>query len=185
MDGDLEILIPRDTPLPHEFSCQIQRNDEEDIVLYEGNYVRNRDNLLIARFPLTQEMTLLTIHVYEDRRATVRLDDKIVGAFLINPEPCPVPPDPRREWLTARSEFCDYLKSTRMFVEDPMVQASVPEWGWVLEQLEWAGQILEFEVSAEEFRFALQEVEQMIQPVLQKTQHKIERTPLETVNDEE
>ena len=184
MEGDLEILIPRDTPLPHEFACQIQRNDEEELVLYEGNYVQNQRNLLIARYPLTQEKTSLTIHLYADRRATIRLDDKIVGAFLLNPDPCPVPPDPRREWLNARSEFCEYLKSTRLFIEDPMVQASVPEWGWVWEQLEWAEQILEFEVTAQEFRYALQEIEQMIQPVLQKTQHKIERSPLDPLEYE-
>ncbi len=183
MDGDLEILIPRDTPLPHEFTCHIQRNDENELIFYEGNYVSNSKNLLLGRYPLTQEKTALSIKLYEDRRATIRLDDKIVGAFLLHPDPSPVPPDPRRPWLTARTEFCDYLKSTRMFVEDPMVQARVPEWGWVVEQLEWAEQILEYEVSTDEFRHALHELEELIRPVLEKTHHTIERTPLESVPD--
>jgi hypothetical protein len=59
-----------------------------------------------------------------------------------------------------------------------MVQARVPEWAWVIEQLEWAEQILEYEVSADEFRHALHEIEQLVQPVLQKAQHHMERRPL-------
>jgi hypothetical protein len=178
MEGDLEILIPRDTPLPHEFTCHIQRNDEQELLLYEGNYVRNEKNTLLGRYSLTNPKTSLAIHLYEDRRMTVKLDDKVVGAFLLHPDPCPVPADPRRSWLTARTEFCEFIRSTRLFVEDHMVQARVPEWAWVIEQLEWAEQILEYEVSADEFRHALHEIEQLVQPVLQKAQHHIERRPL-------
>jgi hypothetical protein len=178
MDGDLEILVPRETPLPHEFVCHIQRNDEQELLLYEGNYVRNEKNLLLGRFPLPNEKVCITLNLYEDKRVTLRIDELVVCAFILNPTPCPVSIEPRRLWLNARNEFCEYLNSTRTFVEDPMVQKKIPEWTWVLEQLDWAEQILEYEVSTEEFQYALQEIEQMIQPILQKSQHMIERSPL-------
>lgn len=180
MEGDLEILVPRETPLPHEFSCSIQTDQKTEILLYEGNYVCNEKNVLVGRYPLNSLRFTFTLNIHEDRRVTVRIDDKRVDAFLLNSEPCPVPIEPRRVWLNARNDFCEYLKSTKRFVEDPMVKTHLPEWKWVLEKIEWAEQILEYEVTADEFRFALDEIELQIQPLLEKTRHKIHRSPLDS-----
>ncbi len=37
-EGFMEVLVERRTPLPHEFSCQIQMNGHTELKVYEGNH---------------------------------------------------------------------------------------------------------------------------------------------------
>ena len=177
-DGDLEILIPRGTEVPHEFNCHIHKNGEEYLSLYEGNYVRNEHNVLMGRFPLKGERVLCTLRVDLNREIKICLDEKIVGTYHCNSEVGTIPVEPRRFWLDARNEFRDYIQSTALFVSDPMVQEKIPEWKWVIQKLEWAKEIMEYEVTTEEYKLALQQIEHMVNPFLEKCRHQIHRQPL-------
>jgi hypothetical protein len=177
-DGDLEILIPRGTEVPHEFNCHIHKNGEEYLSLYEGNYVRNEHNVLVGRFPLKGERVLCTLRVDLNREIKIYLDEKIVGSYPCNSETGTIPVEPRRIWLDARNEFRDYIQSTALFVSDPMVQEKIPEWKWVLQKLDWAKEIMEYEVTSEEYKLALQQIEHMVNPFLEKCRHQIHRQPL-------
>ena len=72
----------------------------------------------------------------------------------------------------------EFIKSTLLFVQDPLTQSNLPEWKWVLEKLEWAKQIEDYEVTADEYIAALHQIESIVNPVLQKTYHKTERNCL-------
>jgi hypothetical protein len=69
----------------------------------------------------------------------------------------------------------DFINSTILFVEDPLTQKYLPEWKDVIEKLNWAKQIEEYEVSADEYIGALHQIEGMVNPILQKTYHKMEK----------
>ena len=90
-----------------------------------------------------------------------------------------VPVEEKRLWLKARNDYRDYIQSTLLFVDDTFTKKQLPEWEWVIEELEWAKQIMECDVSTEEYIAALEEIENKINPLLQKTYHKkaFEKSP--------
>jgi len=182
-NGDMEVLIPRDTELPHEFSCRVRMNDLNILALYEGNYVDTCKNNMLGLYTLenTQDgFFTLTLKVDASYNLVITIDDRTVDRVKCIQVPNAVPVEERRLWLNARNEFRDYIQSTTLFVQDPLTQQHLPEWKWVLEKLEWAKEIMDYEVSAEEYEESLKEIEQMINPILQKTYHKkvFEKSPL-------
>jgi hypothetical protein len=187
LDGYMEILIERTTPLPHEFTCRIKPNDLDKLTLFEGNRIETRNNHIIGKYTLenikdgTFTLTLKVSEIYE---MTILVDDYLLDKVVCSdkPDEITIEEEQNRRWLNARSEFRDYIQSTLLFIEDSFTksQLSEKEWKWVVEKLEWAKQILCYEVSADEYLGALKEIENMINPVLQKTCHKkaFEKSPL-------
>jgi len=177
-DGFLEILVPRDTKLPHEFSCRIQMNDETELCLYEGNHVNNRENKCIGRYSLEHCRTghfTLSLAINTEYEITVTIDDRTLDKLTCSRVIDDVPLEEQRRWYNARRDFMDYIESTILFIEDPLTQSNLPEWKWVLEKLEWAKQIEEYEVTADEYIASLHQIESIVNPMLQKTYHKMER----------
>jgi hypothetical protein len=177
-DGVMEILVPRNTELPHEFSCRIQMNDGNTLLLYEGNWVDNDKNKCIGRYSLEACQTghfTLSLSINKAYELTVTIDDRFLDQIMCSQTVDVVPLEEKRQWLDAKTEFFSYIKGTILFVQDPLTQSNLPEWEWVLEKLEWARQIEEYEVTADEYIAALHQIESIVNPVLQKTYHKTER----------
>jgi hypothetical protein len=182
-NGDMDILVPRDTELPHEFTCRVKMNDINLLSLYEGNYVETTMNHMLGLYTLENSRDgyfTLGLRIDASYEMTITIDDRLLDTVKCSQEPNPVPLEERRIWLNARNEFRDFIQSTILFVKDPLTKKNLPEWQWVLEKLEWANQIMEYEVSAEEYTMALQEIEGIVNPHLQKTYHKkaFEKSPL-------
>lgn len=177
-DGFMDVLVMRDTELPHEFSCRIQMNDGTELCLYEGNHIYTDQNKCIGRYSLEDCRTghfTLSLSINKDYELIVTIDDRYLDKISCSQTIDDVPLEEKRRWFHARNEFMDYIKSTILFVQDPLTQANLPEWKWVLEQLQWAKQIEEYDVTADEYIEALHEIESIVNPVLQKTYHKKER----------
>jgi len=178
LDGCLEVLVPRHTELPHEFSCRIQMNEETELCLYEGNYVDNYQNRCIGKYSLQDVRSghfTLSLAINSNYKLTVTIDDRLLDKIQCSQSIVDVPLEEKRRWFDAKNEFLEFIKSTIMFVQDPLTQENLPEWAWVLEKLEWAKQIEEYEVTADEYIAALHQIESIVNPVLQKTYHKRER----------
>jgi len=177
-DGCMEILIPRHTELPHEFSCRIQMNEETELCLYEGNHIDTEKNKCIGRYSLEDCRTghfTFSLSVNKQYEMTLSIDDRFLDKITCSQTIHEVPLEEKRRWYDAKSEFMEFIRSTLLFVEDPLTQANLPEWKWVVEKLEWAKQIEEYEVTADEYIAALHQIESIVNPVLQKTYHKRER----------
>jgi hypothetical protein len=178
LDGCLEVLVPRDTELPHEFSCRIQMNEETELCLYEGNYVDNYQNHCIGNYSLQDVRAghfTLSLAINTDYELTVTIDDRFLDKIQCSRSIEDVPIEEKRRWLNAKNDFMDYIKSTILFVQDPLTQAHLTEWKWVLDKLEWAKQIEDYEVTADEYIAALCQIESIVNPVLEKTSYKRER----------
>lgn len=179
-DGIMEILIERGTQLPHEFTCQIQLNGFTELSLYEGNKVENKINKKLGTYSLEniKEGTFVfSLHISDQYKMKILIDDHLIDTVICTPLLDDGPMEEKRLWLNAQKEFLDYIQSTTLFLEDSMTQR-IPEWKWVMDKLDWARQIVEYDVSTEEYVVALQEIESIINPVLQKLNQKIERSPL-------
>jgi len=181
-DGFMEVLIERGTELPHEFTCRIKLNDTNSLTLYEGNHIETKDNRKIRIYTLdsVKEGTFtLTLKVSKDYQMTILLEDYILDIVQCSTLEQIVPIEEKRRWILARNEFRDYIQSTLLFVEDSFTKKNLPEWEWVVEELEWAKQIMDYDVSTEEYIGALEEIEHKINPLLQKTYHKkaFEKSP--------
>lgn len=177
-DGFIEVLVSRHTELPHEFSCRIQLNEETELSLYEGNHVENEQNRCIGNYSLEhcQKGTFtLSLKINKEYELTLCIDDRCLDTIQCSQSIDEVPLEEKRRWLNARNDFMDYIKSTILFIKDPLTQQHLPEWKWVLEKLEWAKQIEEYEVTTDEYIASLHQIESMVNPVLQKTYHKRER----------
>jgi len=181
-DGYLEILVERGTPLPHEMSCQIQLNGNMTLSLYEGNRVDTSMNRILGMYSLenTKEkdgVFIFSLHISE-YKMKVFIDDHLVDTV----ECCQVEDDvfveDSRLWLNAKKEFLDYIKSTLLFLQDPMTQQYVSDWKIAIEKLEWAKQIVDYPVTTEEYIIALEEIEDLVNPMLENTKHKTQRTVL-------
>ena len=177
-DGFMEILVPRHTELPHEFSCRIQLNQETKLCLYEGNHVDSCKNKCIGTYSLDDCRDghfSLSFSINTKYELTVCIDDRFLDKIVCSQSIDDVPLEEKRRWVDAKREFLDFIKSTLLFVEDPLTQSNLPEWKWVQEKLWWARQIEEYEVTADEYIAALHQIESIVNPVLQKTYHKRER----------
>ncbi len=180
-DGYLEILVERGTPLPHEFSCQIQLNGNTHLSLYEGNHVETKFNRRFGEYAMNSrdkdESFVFSLHISEYVMKII-IDERVVDTVECTQTSDDVPLEETRQFLNAKKEFLDYVNSTLLFLQDPLTQKHVPQWQWAIEKLEWAKQIVDYPVTTEEYGIALHEIEGMIHPLLEKTQHVIERTPL-------
>ena len=167
-DGCMEVLVPRHTELPHEFSCRIQMNEETELCLYEGNHVDNIDNRCIGKYTLEDCRTghfTLSLAINANYECTVTIDDRFLDTFQCSRSIDDVPLEEKRRWFDAKREYLDFIKSTLLFVQDPLTQSNLPEWKWVQEKLEWAKQIEEYEVTADEYIAALHQIESIVNPV--------------------
>jgi hypothetical protein len=177
-DGFMEVLVPRNTELPHEFSCRIQLNAETELSLYEGNHVENEKNRCIGTYSLENCRDghfTLSLTINKDYELTVNMDECLLDKIQCSQSIDEVPLEEKRRWLNARNDFMDYIKSTILFVKDPLTQEHLPEWKWVIEKLEWAKQIEDYEVTADEYIASLHQIESIVNPILKKTYHKRER----------
>jgi len=182
-EGYMDVWIERGTELPHEFTCRIKLNDTNSLTLYEGNHIETKDNRKIRIYTLdsVKEGTFtFTLKVSKDYQMTLLLEDYILDIVQCSTLEQLVPIEEKRLWLKARNDFRDYIQSTLLFVDDTFTKKQLPEWAWVVEELEWAKQIMEYDVSTEEYIGALHEIECKINPLLQKTYHKkaFEKSPL-------
>jgi hypothetical protein len=178
--GFMEVLVQRKTELPHEFSCRIQLNDETELCLYEGNHIDTEKNKCLGRYSLEDCRAgnfTLSLAINASYELTVCIDDRLLDKVTCCQTMDDVPLEEKRRWFDARNEFLEYINGTILFVKDPLTQSNLPEWKWVLEKLEWAKQIEDYEVTADEYIASLHQIESMVNPVLQKTYHKIERKP--------
>lgn len=176
--GFMEVLVSRHTELPHEFSCRIQLNEETELTLYEGNHVDTDQNKCIGTYALENCRDghfTLSLTINKEYELTVNIDDRLLDKIQCSQSIDEVPLEEKRRWLNARNDFMDYIKSTLLFVQDPLTQQHLPEWKWIIEKLEWAKQIEEYEVTADEYIASLHQIESIVNPVLQKTYHKRER----------
>jgi len=176
--GFLEILVPRHTELPHEFSCRIQMNEETELCLYEGNHVETKQNKCLGRYALEDCRSghfTLSLVINPHYELTICIDDRYLDKVDCSQVPDEVPLEETRRWLDSKQEFLAFIKTTLLFVQDPLTQEHLPEWSWVKEKLEWARQIEDYEVTADEYIAALHQIESIVNPVLQKTAHKRER----------
>jgi len=177
-DGFMEVLVPRNTELPYEFSCRIQMNEETELCLYEGNHIDNDHNRCVGKYSLEDCRTghfTLSLAINTAYELTICIDDRFLDKIDCSQSIDDVPLEEKRRWFDAKHEFLDFIKSTLLFVQDPLTQSNLPEWKWVVEKLEWARQIEEYEVTADEYIAALHQIESIVNPVLQKTYHKRER----------
>ena len=181
-EGYMDIWIERGTELPHEFSCRVKLKELNQFTLYEGNHVETKDNKVLGSYTLDslKEGTfLVTLKVSKEYELTLQIDDYTldkVQCTRLNQE---VLFEEKRLWVKARNEYREYIQSTLLFVQDTFTQKQLPEWEWVVEELEWAKQIMEYDVTTEEYIGALKEIENKINPILQKTCHKkaFEKSP--------
>jgi len=183
-DGYMDVWIERNTELPHEFTCRIKPNCLNQLTLYEGNHVHSCENRTIGPYLLDnvkEGIFTLTLKVSDDYKMTILIEDWILDKVdcSTTEQPVPIEENQKRSWLNARNEFRDYIESTLLFIDDTFTKKQLPEWEWVLEELEWAKQILNYEVTTEEYKGALEEIEQKLNPLLQKTYHKkaFEKSP--------
>ena len=182
-DGYMDVWIERGTELPHEFSCRIKMYDINSLTLYEGNHCETKDNRLIGPYTLDsikEDGTfILTLKVSKEYQLTILLEDFILDKVACSITEQNVPLEEKRRWLNARNDFREYIHSTLLFLDDAFTKKQLPEWEWVVKELEWAKQIMEYDVSTEEYIEALQEIENKINPLLQKTYHKkaFEKSP--------
>ncbi len=177
-DGFMEVLVERGTPLPHEFTCRIQLKEIQELTLYEGNHIETPLNHALGTYTVEHKgVFVCSLHINEQRQLKILIDDRTVGTVMCSHEPDDVPIEETRLWWNARKEFLDYLDSTTLFLEDSMTRP-IPDRQWILDQLAWARQIVEFEVSAEEYKGALREIEELVNPRLQTWNQTIERSPL-------
>jgi hypothetical protein len=179
-EGFMEVLIPHHTELPHEFSCRIQMNEETELCLYEGNHIDTAQNRCIGRYTLEDCRTghfTLSLAINSEYELVISIDDRFLDKIACSQCVQDVPLEEKRRWFQAKNDFIEYVKGTILFVQDPLTQSNLPEWKWVLEKLEWAKQIEDYEVTADEYIAALHQIESMVNPVLQKTYHKTERKP--------
>ena len=183
-DGYMDVWIERGTELPHEFTCRIKPNTLNQLTLYEGNHINTADNRPIGPYLLENVnggIFTVTLKVSDTYKMTLLLDDFLLDKVNCSTteQPVPIEEKQKRSWFNARNEFRDYIESTILFIDDTFTKKQLPEWEWVLEELEWAKQILDYEVTAEEYQYALQEIEEKVNPLLQKTYHKkaFEKSP--------
>lgn len=179
-DGILEILVERGTPLPHEFTCQIQLNGYSELSIYEGNKVDNKNNKKLGSYSLENMKDgtfVFSLHISDQYSMKILIEDHLVDTVNCTQLSDDSPIEEKRLWLNAQKEFVDYIQSTTLFLEDSMTR-HIPEWKWAMDKLNWARQIVDYEVSTEEYKTALQEIEHLVNPVLQKLNQKIERSPL-------
>ena len=184
-EGYMDVWIERGTALPHEFTCRIKMKDIGSLTLYEGNYSETKNNRPLGPYTLDadtiQETFTLTLKISTDYQMSLYIDDCILDKISCSTteQTVPLEETEKQNWVKARNEFRDYIQSTLLFVDDTFTKKNLPEWEWVIEELEWAKQILEYEVSTEEYTQALQEIEHKINPLLQKTYHKkaFEKSP--------
>jgi hypothetical protein len=188
-DGSMEVLIERGTPLPYEFSCQIQLNGNEQLFLYEGNHFETKDNHQLGIYTLENTIDkdgsfVFSLHISDQKEdlpnylMKIFIDERLIDTVTCTQLQDDAPIEESRKFLNAKKEFLDYVNSTLLFLQDPLTQKHVPQWQWAIEKLEWAKQIVDYPVTTEEYGIALHEIEGMIYPLLEKTQHVIERTPL-------
>jgi len=181
-EGYMDVWIERGTELPHEYSCRIKLNDLNTLTLYEGNHVETKENRIIGPYRLdsVKEGTFtFTLKVSKDYQMTLLLEDYILDIVQCSTLEQIVPIEEKRLWLKARNDFRDYIQSTLLFIDDTFTKKQVPEWEWVVEELEWAKQIMDYDVTTEEYIGALKEIEDKINPLLQKSYHKkaFEKSP--------
>jgi len=181
-EGYMDIWIERGTELPHEFSCRVKLKDINQLTLYEGNHVETKDNKVIVDYTLDslKEGTfLVTLKVSKEYELTIQIDDYTLNKVLCTRLKQEVLVEEKRLWVKARNEYRDYIQSTLLFVQDTFTKKQLPEWEWVVEELEWAKQIMDYDVTTKEYIGALQEIENKINPILQKTYHKkaFEKSP--------
>jgi hypothetical protein len=177
-DGNMEVLVERGTPLPHEMSCRIQLNGNTHLRLYEGNRFETLYNQQIGEYLVEKGTIHFSLHISDSYQMNVCIEDRQVDRLQCTKVEDPTPMEASRSWHHAKKEFIDYVESTLLFLEDPMTQTHVPEWKWAIEKLEWAKQIVDYPVTTEEYVVALQEIEHLINPVLNKSNQAIERKPL-------
>ncbi len=179
-EGFMEVLVERRTPLPHEFSCQIQMNGHTELKVYEGNHANTHENQLLGTYSLEnikEGSFLFSLHICE-YLMKIYIDDHLIDTVECTRIQNDIPVEETHLWHKAKKEFIDYVQSTILFLQDSMTQKHVPQWKWALDKLEWAKQIIDYPVSTEEYYGALHEIENMINPLLENTQHITERTPL-------
>jgi hypothetical protein len=155
-------------------------NEETELCLYEGNHVDNYQNHCIGHYSLENIRTghfTLSLAINTEYELTATIDDRFLDKIQCSRFIEDVPIEEKRRWLNAKNDFMDYIKSTILFVQDPLTQEHLTEWKWVLEKLEWAKQIEDYEVTADEYIAALYQIESIVNPVLQKTCYKRERKP--------
>jgi len=183
-EGFMDVWIERGSAVPHEFTCRIKLNDINTLTLYEGNHVETKNNRTLGPYLLDsiKEGTFtVTLKVSKDYEMSIWIEDifldKVTCSMMC--QEVSVEESQTRLWINARNDFRDYIQSTILFVDDAFTKQQLPEWEWVLEELEWAKQIMDYEVSTEEYIGALKEIEDKINPLLQKTYHKkaFEKSP--------
>jgi hypothetical protein len=174
-DNYMEVVLERGSEIPHEYSFRIKPNGIKELCLYEGNHIDTEKNKLLGKYPIIDDTFTVTLKVSETYDLSLFFDEQLMDTLSCSLEPQDVPLEEKRRLINAHNDFIDYINSTILFVEDPLTQKYLPEWKDVLEKLNWAKQIEEYEVSADEYIGALHEIEGMVNPILQKTQHKMER----------
>jgi len=181
-EGYMDVWIERGTALPHEFTCRIKLHDSNCLTLFEGNHVETKENRTIGPYRLDsfkEGSFTLTLKVSKEYQMTILIEEYVVDKVSCSTTLQEVPLEEKRLWIKARNDFRDYIQSTLLFIDDTFTKKHVPEWEWVIEELEWAKQIMEYEVYTEEYIGALKEIEDKINPLLQKAYHKkaFEKSP--------
>jgi hypothetical protein len=79
-EGFMEVLVERRTPLPHEFSCQIQMNGHTELKVYEGNHANTHENQLLGTYSLEnikEGSFLFSLHICE-YLMKIYIDDHLI-----------------------------------------------------------------------------------------------------------
>jgi hypothetical protein len=178
---DMEVLIEKGTPLPHEFTCKMSLHIDS-ISIYEGMspFLKNNNLLGTYLFNNIKEGTFVfTLKVDSDYKMKILVDDILldtvqctkVAEYTLSREEVE-----RKEWIKNRNEYRDYIKSTLFFITETFVQAQLSKKNIKIlnEKLLWARQILDCpDVTAQEYKESLEEIESIVNPILKNLKNKI------------
>ena len=170
---DMEVLIEKGTPLPHEFSCKLALHIDS-ISIYEGcsPFLKNNTLLGTYLFDNIKEGTFVfTLKVDLDYKMKILVDDVLLDTVQCNDVAeytLSMEEVERKELIKNRNEYRDYIKSTLFFISESFVcdQLSKKNIEFLNEKLLWARQILDCpDVSAQEFKDSLSEIEGIVNPM--------------------
>jgi len=179
---DMEVLIEKGTPLPHEFTCKMSLHIDS-ISIYEGMSPFLKNNTLLGTYlfnNIKEGTFVFTLKVDSDYKMKILVDDilldtvqctKTLVEYTLSEEEVE-----RKEWIKNRNEYRDYIKSTLLFVSEPFVsnQLSKKNISFLNKKLLWARQVLDCpDVSAQEYKDSLTEIESIINPILKNLKNKI------------
>jgi hypothetical protein len=179
---DMEVLIEKGTPLPHEFTCKMSLHIDS-ISIYEGMSPFLKNNTLLGTYlfnNIKEGTFVFTLKVDSDYKMKILVDDILldtvqcsnaVTEYTLSEEEVE-----RKEWIKNRNEYRDYIKSTLLFVSESFVsdQLSKKNISFLNKKLLWARQVLDCpDVSAQEYKDSLTEIESIINPILKNLKNKI------------